>query len=185
MKKIILLVAVICAALFGSCQKDKVKISNSGSSCPDNPRAAVSANLQGNWMYGQFSMTEYWSQNPADYLGNALQFAIAFKFNADGTYEQYFTSSNVGAGSTTYQQSVTIGTVVIDEQNKTIKTYACSTHYKRTKNGQIIEDRDLAKSEITTLTNYAFTTGVEASGTKAIYLTLGGTNSALGFLQKF
>lgn len=184
MKKLILSAAVICSVLFGACQKEKTK-STTTVACPDNPRTAVAASMQGNWMYGQFSMTEYWSQNPADYLGNALQFAIAFKFNADGTYEQYFTSSSVSAGIRTYQQSVTKGTVVIDEQNKTIKTYACSAHYKRTKNGQTIEERDLAKSEITTLTNYTYTTGVEASGTKAIYFTLAGTNSALSFLQKF
>lgn len=185
MKKLILSAAVICSVLFGACQKEKTKSTDPALACPDNPRAAVAANLQGNWMYGQFSMTEYWSQNPADYLGNALQFAIAFKFYANGTYEQYFTSSTVTAGIRTYQQSVTKGTVVIDEQNKTIRTYACSAHYKRTKNGQPIEERDLAKSEITAIANYTFTTGVEANGTKAIYLTLAGTNSSLSFLQKF
>jgi hypothetical protein len=185
MKKIILSAAVICAALFGACQKQKTKTTTTAVACAENPRAAVTANLQGNWMFGQFSMTEYWSQNPATYLGNALQFAIAFKFNADGTYEQYFTSSSVSAGTTTYQQSVTKGSVVIDETGKTIKTYACSSRYKRTKNGQTVEERDLAKSEITTLTNYTYTTGVEANGTKAIYLTLAGTNGPLTFLQKF
>jgi len=105
-------------------------------------------------MYGNFSMTEYWNQNPGDYLGNALQFAIAFKFNADGTYEQYFTSSSVSLGITTYQQSVTKGTMVLDEATKTIKTYACSAHYKRTKSGQTVEERDLAKNELTLLTTY-------------------------------
>lgn len=184
MKKIILSAAVICSALFGACQKEKAK-NTTAVACAENPRAAVAASLQGNWMYGQFSMTEYWSQNPSDYLGNAFQFAIAFKFNGDGTYEQYFTSSIVSAGFTNYQQSVTKGTVVFDEANKTIKTYACTAHYKKTRNGQTIEERDLAKSEITTLTNYTYTTGVEANGTKAIYLTLSGTNSPLTFLQKF
>ena len=184
MKKLILSAAVIYCAFAGSCQKEKASTTHTVT-CAENPRKAVAANLQGNWMYGQFSMTEYWSQNPADYLGNALQFAIAFKFNEDGSYEQYFTSSNVSAGSTTYQQSVTKGSLVIDETNKTIKTYACSTHYKRTRNGQVIEERDLAKSEITLITDYTFTTGTEPGGTKAVYIRLGGTATPLTFLQKF
>ena len=185
MKKIILSITVLCAALFGACQNKKTNSTTQTVTCKENPRTAVATNLQGNWMYGHFSMTEYWSQNPSQYLGNALQFAIAFKFNADGTYEQYFTSSSVIAGVTTYQQSVTKGTVVLDELNKTIKTYACTVHYKRTRNGKTIEERDMAKSEITTISNYNYTTGVEPNGTKAIYLTLGGTNSSLTFLQKF
>jgi hypothetical protein len=187
MKKLILSTVITCMALLGACQKDKAKKSTIDNTiaCPENPRTSVSANLQGNWMYGNFSMTEYWSTNPSTYLGNALQFAIAFKFNANGTYEQYFTSSSVSSGVTTYQQSVTKGTVVVDETNKTIKTYACSARYKRTRNGQTIEERDLAKSELTLLTNYTYTSGTEPNGTKAIYLVLGGTGNPLTFLQKF
>jgi hypothetical protein len=47
------------------------------------------------WMYGNFSTTEYWSQNPSEYIGNGFTMAMAFKFAAGGTYEQYFTSSSV------------------------------------------------------------------------------------------
>ncbi|MGC4100747.1 hypothetical protein [Ferruginibacter sp.] len=183
MKKIFLSAAIVCAALLGACQKSKTTKA-SATAC-SNPSAPVSAALQGNWMYGNFSMTEYWTQNPADYLGNALQFAIAFKFNADGTYEQYFTSSSVTLGVVTYQQSVSKGTVVIDETNKTVKTYCCTSRYKRTKNGHVEEERDLNPSEITTLSTYNYTTGTEPNGTKAIYLTIAGTTSQLKFLQKF
>ena len=184
MKKFILSVVIASFALFAACQKEK-KAATTTVACPENPRTNVSAALQGNWMYGNFSMTEYWNQNPNEYLGNALQFAIAFKFNADGTFEQYFTSSSVSAGITTYQQSITKGTVVLDEASKTIKTYACSAHYKRTRAGQLVEERDLAKNELTVLSTYSYTTGTEPSGTKAIYLTLQGTGSPLTFLQRF
>ena len=185
MKNIILATAMMLSAFAMACEKDDKNISEPDSiECPGNPRANVSASLQGKWMYGNFSMTEYWSTNPSTYLGNALQFAIAFKFNANGTYEQYFTSSSVIGGITTYQQSVTKGTVVIDEVNKTIKTYACSAHYKRTRNGQTIEERDLAKSELTAITNYTYNSGVEGNGTRVIHLTLGGTGNPLSFLFK-
>ncbi len=184
MKKMILIAVILSTAMFGACQKNKTTTAKV-IACPENPRTAVATSLQGNWMYGNFSMTEYWNQNPGDYLGNAIQFAIAFKFNADGTYEQYFTSSTVNLGITTYNQSVTKGTVVLDEAAKTIQTYSCTAHYKRTKNGQTMEERDLAKNEITPLTTYKYTTGTEAGGVKAIYLTLDGTADPLTFLQKF
>lgn len=184
MKKFLLSAIIVSAALLGSCQKDKKTNSSGSTACPENPRTSISAALQGGWMYGYFSMTEYWSQNPSDYIGNGFEFAIAFKFNADGTYEQYFTSSTVSGGVRTYQQSVSKGTAVLDEANKTLKTYACSAHYKRTRNNQTVEERDLLKSEITTLTTYSYTTGTEPNGTKAINLTLQGTASPLKFLQK-
>lgn len=184
MKKLLLSAAVVCVTLLGACQKNKTAGAAATAACADNPRTGISTAVRGNWMYGHFSMTEYWSQNPADYLGNAFQFAIAFKFNADGSYEQYFTSSTVSGGITTYQQSVTRGTVVLDETTQTIKTYACSAHYKRTRNNQTVEERDLAKTEITTLTTYTYTTGTENNGTKFISLLLQNTTGPLKFYQQ-
>ena len=172
------MVAAIAALNVMACKKDKDNDEISG------PKTEVPTELQGNWMYGHFSMTEYWSQNPSEYIGNAFQFAIAFKFNSNGTYEQYFTSSSVTAGVSTYQQSVTKGTVVIDAVNKTIITYPGKAHYKRTRSGQTLEERDLAKNELSNPTTYSYTIGTEPNGTKAIYLTIQGTNRSLAFLKK-
>jgi len=141
--------------------------------------------LQGVWMYGNFSTTEYWSVSPGKYLGNAFQFAIAFKFNDDGSYEQYFSSSTVMAGANTYHQSFTKGKAVIDTVAKTITTYPASAHYKRTKMGTVEEDRDLLPKEMSGTTVYSYRKGVEPSGTEAIYLTMKGTKDALAFLKKF
>jgi len=183
MKKIIFAACIAATTLFTACKKEKASANNSDN-YGNGPRTEVPAPLKGNWMFGNFSMTEYWSQNPADYLGNALQFAFAFKFNSNGTYEQYFTSSSVSGGIITYQQSVTKGTVEVNEENGTIITHAYSAHYKRTRNGQTIEERDLAQSEMTLTTSYAYTMGQE-NGIKAIYLILNGTDEPLTFLQKF
>src|SRR3954463_12856075 len=84
----------------------------------DSTRTSVSEEVQGNWMCGHFSMTEYWSQNPVEYIGNGVEYAFAFTFNADGTYTQYFTAGTVTNGVRTYQQSVAKGTVEIDPVNK-------------------------------------------------------------------
>lgn len=182
MKSILLLFTVCSVLAATACKKDNIL---PGNEIPDNlPRTNVPTELRGSWMYGNFSMTEYWSQDPSGYLGNALEFAIAFKFNADGTYEQYFTSKSVMGGLITYQQSVTKGTVEIDVITKAMKTHPYSAHYKRTENGQTAEERDLSQSELNTINTYDYTTGTEPNGTKAIYLTLGGTDDAITFLQK-
>mgnify|MGYP001239109256 CR=1 FL=1 len=182
MQRLLLSVLIIATGFLGACKKEKaVNSDNYG----NGPRTNVPASLQGNWMYGNFSMTEYWSQNPADYLGNAFEMAIAFHFNANGTYEQYFTSKTVSGGVATYHQSLTKGTVVISEADKKITTHANTAHYKQTKNGTTIVNRDLDDDEITKITNYTFETGTGPNGTKVIHLRLHGTVEPLTFLQKF
>lgn len=167
-------------ALLTACKKDKTKDEDAYG---DGPRTEVPATLQGKWMYGNFSLTEYWSTNPSTYLGPAVQYAFAFDFQPNGTYTQYFTSGTAGGGGTTYQQSVTKGTVEVN--GGTLVTHAASAHYKQTRNGQTVEERDLAKSELAKPTTYTYTTGTEPNGTKAVYLTMQGTSAPLTFLQKF
>ena len=184
MKKIVLLFALAASIAAVACKKDKSNPNGTGDIPNDLPRTSVPAEVRGSWMYGKFSMTEYWSQNPSTYIGNALEFAIAFKFEEDGTYTHYFTSSSYLAGLTTYQQSVTKGTIEIDLVNKVIRTHPYSAHYKRTRNNQVLEERDMTKEELSSSTSYKYTTGKESSGTSALYLTLNGTSSPLTFLQK-
>ncbi len=185
MNKIILITLFALNGLLAACQKDDDNKGNNTNQYGNGPKTNTPAALQGNWMYGNFSMTEYWTQNPSQYLGNGFEMAIAFKFYPNGNYEQYFTSKTANLGVVTYHQSLTKGTVEMNEANKTITTHANYVHYKQTKNGQIIEDRDLNTNEITKLSNYTYETGTEANGTKALHLKMQGTNSALPFLQRF
>src|SRR5215218_9039722 len=112
MRNAFLATAIVALFALTACEKD-VK-----DEIPDNlPRTQVGTDLQALWMFGYFSTTEYWSTDPSTYLGNALEFAIAFQFNADGSYTHYFTSSSVQSGSKVYQQSVTKGTIEVDEAN--------------------------------------------------------------------
>lgn len=181
MKQFMVLAGFLLSSSFFSCTKDEG---------PDNPygngaKTEVPPSLQGGWMYGNFSMTEYWSQNPDTYIGNAFEMAIAFKYNANGTYEHYFTSRTVSGGISTYNQSVTKGTVEINEETQTIITHAASAHYKQTKNGQTLQDRDLDETEITKNTTYSYERGVTPNGTRSVHLKINGTGNALTFLQKF
>src|SRR3954468_20239190 len=145
---------------------------------PTGPRTEVPNEIRGNWMFGNFSMTEYWSQDPYEYLGNGLELAFAFTFNADGTYTQYFTSSSVINGATTYQQSVTKGTLEVDAENKIIKTNPYTSHYKRTQSGRIVEEKDMPNDKLTPSTYY-YERGMETSGSQALYLRLESTEDPL------
>ena len=129
-------------------------------------------------------MTEYWSQDPSTYAGNALQLAIAFKFNDNGTYEQYFTSGTTNTNGQTYQQSVTKGTIEVNASAKTLKMHPHATQYRRTVNGKIVEDRKLDESEINKDVSYKYTLDTETNGTRIINLTIEGTNSTLPFQKK-
>ena len=179
MKKIILLFAVAIATTTIACSK-----SESEPGIPGGPKTSVPEELTGNWMYGNFSMTEYWSQDPSEYLGPGVEMAFAFTFNSNGTYTQYFTASTVMSGVVTYQQSVTQGMVEVNTASKTIITHPSKTHYKRTSNGHVVEERDLTKEEVSGNTTYTYTTGTESNGTEALYLTLSGTPDALTFLKQ-
>lgn len=181
MKKMFLLVLMVNLLMLGSCTKnDKGNPNNIPS---DLPRTDVPATIQGTWMYGSFSMTEYWSQDPSEYIGNGFTMAIAFKFLNNGTYEQYFTSSSVVAGVTTFHQAVTKGTLVIDPVLHTIVTHPATSHYKRTRNRQVEEDRDMRKDEINSV-KYFYQAGVEPNGTSALYLALNANENPLTFLKK-
>lgn len=178
MKSLFLSLAVLLSMGCVGCEKN-------GQDSTDNlPVSDVPAGLRGTWMYGFFSLTEYWSQNPSEYLGNGFEMAIAFKFEANGTFTQYFTSSYVSGGVRTYMQSVSKGTVVVNEATHSFTTYTKSAHYKSTRNGQTVEERDLAKSELSGPTGYTYEYTTENNGAKSIQLKMQGTSSPLPFIQK-
>src|SRR3954469_121440 len=115
MKKLTLFLMIALVSAMVSCSK-------SDSGVPSTPRTDVPEEIRGNWMFGNFSMTEYWSQDPSEYLGQGIEMAFAFTFNADGTFTQYFTAGTVMNGVQTFQQSVSKGTVEADPAGKAIKT---------------------------------------------------------------
>ena len=177
MKKLTLLLIVVTLCATVACSK-------SDSNNPEGPRTDVPGEVQGNWMYGNFSMTEYWDQYPGDYIGPGFEIAFAFTFNANGTYMEYFTSSYVTNGVRTYLQSVTKGIIEVVPGAKVIKTHASQVHYRKTIGTQVVEDRDLNKNEYEPESMYTYATGTEPSGTDALYLTLEGSENPLTFLRK-
>lgn len=178
MKSFLISVAVLLSIGCTGCEK------NGNDNTGSTPASEVPASLRGTWMYGYFSLTEYWSQNPSEYIGNGFEMAIAFKFEANGTYTQYFTSSYVSGGVKTYVQSVSKGTVVVNEAGKSFTTYTRTAHYRKIRNGQTLEERDLEKNELSAPTTYLYEHTTEPNGSKSIQLKMQGTSSPLPFIQK-
>jgi len=58
--------------------------------------------------------------------------------------------------------------VEVNEANGTIVTHALSAHYKRSRNGATLEERDLTKSEITATTLYGNEAETKHNGTDAL-----------------
>jgi hypothetical protein len=79
---------MIALMSFSSCKKDKAE--------DITPRSEVPTQLVGKWLYGSFSMTEFWQYN-GSYSGNAFELAVAFDFKPEGNVEFYFVT-----GGTTY-----------------------------------------------------------------------------------
>ncbi|MBO0930259.1 hypothetical protein [Fibrella aquatilis] len=71
-----------------SCKKDGAADVQPGS----NPGGSLPTAVVGKWMYGSFSMADFWTYN-GTYAGKPFELAVVFDFKANGTYEKYFVSS--------------------------------------------------------------------------------------------
>jgi hypothetical protein len=149
---------------------------------PGYMRGPVPAEVHGTWMYGQFSLTEFWSQEPATYLGNAPDTATAFKFQNNGIYEQYVTYSSVVSGITTYHQSVTRGTVVF-ETASSFRTHPYKRQFRVVRNGVVVEEGTQVPPNMG-VGYFNYTSGVESSGSKVLYIAEKGSNPSMAYLQK-
>jgi hypothetical protein len=97
MKRYLLLPAFLlfCSFLFSGCDLFK-----KDQDPQPAPKAVVPENLAKKWLYGNFSMTEFWTTTGA-HVGNAFELAVAFDFKPDGTTEFYFISGATNFGCRT------------------------------------------------------------------------------------
>jgi len=107
----------------------------------------------GQWLYGTFSMTEFWAYD-GSYLGNAFELSVAFDFKADGTYEEYFISQANNYGCSTQALAFYKGTVTFTDTSFTV--HPASGHFKGFYSCAPSSnfDRDAAQSELTDQTYY-------------------------------
>ena len=147
MKKILFL--PILLVVFFSCKKDDTgSPSNTPPGGSTTPSEAV-----GDWLYGSFSMTEFWGYD-GSYLGNAFELSVAFTFNADGSYEQFFISQANNYGCSTQALSFYKGYVTFTDSSFT--THPSEGHFKGFYSCLPSSnfDRDAEQSELTVQTYY-------------------------------
>ncbi|WP_266366551.1 hypothetical protein [Tellurirhabdus rosea] len=120
MKKI--LAVLLSLALFTtSCKKD--------GSVPE-PQGNTPSQAVGQWMYGSFSMSEFWSYD-GRYQGKPFELAVMFHFKSNGTYEKYFVASTRDySGCQTQAFSSEKGRVKFDEDNGSFTTTPSEGTYR-------------------------------------------------------
>ena len=134
----------------------------------DTPRSAAPDEIVGNWMYGNFSMTEFWSFNGA-YQGNAFQLSVAFKFFKDGTYERYtVAASNVIIGCRVDNFAFEKGTVNYDNATQSFTTHPSQAKFRRFSCTGNLEG-EMPTRELKTNT-YKWKTGTGSGNTKKLLL---------------
>lgn len=145
---IILLLSV--AAISTSCKKD-------GNILPGEPTGGhVDADAIGRWMYGSFSMGDFWSYN-GTCAGKPFELAVVFDFKSNGTYEKYFIAStrdysNCRTEAFTFEK----GRVDFNEANGSLKTTPAEGKYRGFYScipGKNI-DRQMERSELKAQTYY-------------------------------
>ena len=111
------------AALSSGCKKDDSALEPGVGG--KTPSEAV-----GKWMYGSFSMSDFWSYN-GQYQGKPFELAVVFDFKTNGTYEKYFIASTKDyIGCKTEAFSYEKGRVSFDEAEGTFTTTPVEGNYR-------------------------------------------------------
>ncbi|GAB2535586.1 hypothetical protein [Spirosoma aerophilum] len=174
MKKLVMAMLSI-ALLSTSCKKGNDVVN------PDEgPGGYVPAQVAGKWMYGSFSMSEFWSYD-GRYQGNPFELAVVFDFKSNGTYEKYFVASALDY-STCKTQAFTYekGRVTFDEADRSFTTVSAEGSYRGfyscvpSKN----INRKMERSEMKTQTYY-YTLGTGSNNKKNLVVRFDRNDTAV------
>ncbi|TDH26417.1 hypothetical protein EXU57_09980 [Segetibacter sp. 3557_3] len=97
---------------------------------PNTPKSEVPNELTGKWQNGTFAMSNWWSYDGKQYLGNPYTRSTAFSFQKNGDMEFFqviktFTGTCSTEGFTTYK-----GTVKFDHANQSFTMYPQSGNFR-------------------------------------------------------
>ncbi len=118
MMKKFLLMLVVVATMLTSCDWFKKKKNDPLPAVPPGEKSEIPEALKGKWMYGNFSMTEFWNQGT--YLGNAFETSVCFNFIPGGNYEFYLAASSTYYYCTTQAYTFKKGTVKFNDDHSFI-----------------------------------------------------------------
>jgi hypothetical protein len=94
---------------------------------PDN--GSVPAGLDGNWVQGTFSLTNFWAYD-GSYAGNASEQSNVFVFKPNGEYEQYFVMVQRMYNCKTEAYTYKKGTVTFNEADGSFTVTPSSGNYR-------------------------------------------------------
>lgn len=115
------ILALLAVILLAGCKKENESVI---------PGGHVPSETRGQWMYGSFSMSEFWSYD-GRYQGNPFELAVMFDFKKDGTYEKYFVATTRDyAGCKTEAFTFEKGSVDFNETAGSFTTTPTEGHYR-------------------------------------------------------
>lgn len=93
--------------------------------------ASVPAELEGKWLNGTFSMSNWWTYDGKQYLGNPYTRSVAFTFSKTGESEFFMViKTNTNGYCTTEGFTYQKGTVTFDETNHSFTFKPKSGNYR-------------------------------------------------------
>jgi hypothetical protein len=108
-----LIFTMLALALFPSClEQGNAK----DDPTPTSPQSEIPTKLAGKWLWGTFSMTDFWRYD-GRYQGNAFQTSVAFNFIKGGQCEFYYAASTTYYSCTTQAFTFKKGTVKFNDDH--------------------------------------------------------------------
>ena len=120
------MLAVAGAILFTSCKKNS---DTPGNVTGDTPRSEVPDEMVGQWLDGNFSMTDWYDYN-GNWTGNAYERSTAFDFSKKGDASFFLMISTYDGYCRTQGLTDLQGTVKFDEANHSFTLYPQQGRYR-------------------------------------------------------
>ncbi|GAA4453349.1 hypothetical protein GCM10023189_18240 [Nibrella saemangeumensis] len=100
---------------------------------PDNQiepaiQSKVPGDVSGKWMWGTFSMSNFWKEG--QYAGNPYEQSVVFDFKPNGEYEQYVINATTSYNCRTEAYTYIKGKVKFDEDEQTFTLTPKSGNYR-------------------------------------------------------
>jgi hypothetical protein len=126
MKSIFLLSFCMAAVIAVACSKK----GNDDVVVPNTPRSEVPDELTGKWLNGTFSMSNWWSYDGKNYLGNPYSRSTAFTFLKNGDAEFFQVIKTFNGSCATEGFTYFKGTVKLDAVNHSLTFYPQKGNYR-------------------------------------------------------
>lgn len=156
----------------------------SGATHYDTPRTEVPADLVGDWLYGTISPTNFWDDHTGQYEGSAYGISDYYRFDGDGTFEEYTYLYTQSYGCRTQAWTRMEGTVAFD--GATFTKYAGAGRYRAADNciAAYNFERDMKPEEVAQHQGQVYDWGLEAdpaSGDVVLWIAPAGSGEAAAY----